>query len=153
LLWSDEFNTLDLNNWRQETGGHGWGNNELQFYTDRNSRSLNGNLIIEAKRESFQNRVYTSSRLRSTRKFKYGVFEMRAKLPKGRGEFRTLNKKIFIKHFFNPGTWSAFWLLAAKRPLNWPNDGEIDIMVKAIMLMKLINRYFIFRNMLGMILM
>ena len=78
---------------------------------------------------------------------------MRAKLPKGRGEFRTLNKKNFNNIYFILGTWSAFWLLAAKRPLNWPNDGEIDIMVKAIMLILLINRYFIFRNMLGMILM
>ena len=54
---------------------------------------------------------YTSTRLISTRKFKYGVIEMRAKLPKGKG------------------TWPAFWLLAAKRPLNWPGDGEIDVMV------------------------
>ncbi len=81
------------------------------------------------------------------------MVKMKAKLPKGRGQFRTLNKKIFKNIYFNLGTWSAFWLLAAKRPLNWQNDGEIDIMVKAIILMKLIKRYFIFRNMLGMILM
>jgi len=52
-------------------------------------------------------RRYTSGRIISRQQFRYGIFEMRAKLPHGRG------------------TWSAFWLLSAKRPLNWPRDGEI----------------------------
>ena len=67
--------------------------------------------MIVSKKENMENRQYTSSRLISKRKFKYGIIEYRAKLPKGRG------------------SWSAFWLLAAKRPLQWPHDGEIDIMV------------------------
>ena len=112
LLWSDEFNDFSSigNNWNQETGGGGWGNNELQYYTALNARTENGDLIIETRREQFGNNRFTSSRLLSKQSFKYGVFEMRAKLPKGRG------------------TWPAFWLLAANRPLSWPLDGEIDVM-------------------------
>jgi beta-glucanase (GH16 family) len=69
---------------------------KLQFYTDKNARTENGNLIIETKRESFSNRQYTSSRLISTKTFKYGVFEMRAKLPKGLGTWVKNEKKINI---------------------------------------------------------
>lgn len=67
-------------------------------------------LTIHTRKENKGNNRFTSARLISSKSFKYGIFEMRAKLPFGRG------------------TWPAFWLLAAKRPLNWPQDGEIDIM-------------------------
>ena len=102
LLWSDEFNGAGKPNgpnWRFDVGGGGWGNNELQFYTDsvNNSYIGGGALTIEAKREDFQRNRYTSAKLVSQRKFKYGIFEMRAKLPRG------------------TGTWAAFWLLASKR--------------------------------------
>ncbi|CAF1100871.1 unnamed protein product [Brachionus calyciflorus] len=114
LVWSDEFDSMSSfsNNWNQETGGHGWGNNELQFYTinNHNVEISNGMLTIHTRKENYGNREYTSARLMSRNKFRHGVFEMRARLPYGRG------------------TWSAFWLLASKRPLAWPKDGEIDIM-------------------------
>jgi beta-glucanase (GH16 family) len=98
-------------NWNAEIGGNGWGNNELQYYTNNsNSRLENGSLIIEARKESVGGMLYTSSRLLSKKSFKYGIFEMSAKLPRG------------------IGTWPAFWLLGDKRPINWPADGEIDVM-------------------------
>ncbi|CAF1051056.1 unnamed protein product [Brachionus calyciflorus] len=114
LLWSDEFDSQSKfeSNWVQETGGHGWGNRELQYYTNNNENTeiSNGMLTIHTRKEWKNNMRFTSARLLSSRKFRYGVFEMRAKLPFGRG------------------TWPAFWLLASKRPLDWPSDGEIDIM-------------------------
>lgn len=79
-----------------------------------NARIEANQLVIETRKENFGNNRFTSSRLISKRSFKYGVFEIRARLPQGRG------------------TWPAFWLLGAKRPLNWPSDGEIDVMVKLI---------------------
>jgi beta-glucanase (GH16 family) len=84
----------------------------LQYYTDNNQNIeiSQGMLTIHTRKEFKFNKQYTSARLLSKRKFRYGIFEMRAKLPYGRG------------------TWPAFWLLAANRPLNWPRDGEIDIM-------------------------
>ena len=108
--------------WTQEEGGWGWGNNELQYYTseNRNAQVKDGMLIIESRIENTTTtattttttppRAYTSARLVSKRAFKYGIFEMRARLPNGRG------------------SWPAFWLLSAKRPVNWPSDGEIDIL-------------------------
>ena len=113
LIFSEEFNYSggpDPNVWTQELGGGGWGNNELQFYTDRNAYVQNGFLTIESKREDWGGRSYTSARLITKSAFTYGVFEMRAKIPEGRG------------------SWPAFWLLASKRPLNWPTDGEIDVL-------------------------
>ena len=111
IIWSDEFGG-DLSNWNQETGGHGWGNQELQYYTDnnRNAKTENGFLKIIAKREQFDRNQYTSARLISKRAFKYGVFEARLKVPRG------------------SGAWPAFWFLAANRPLVWPLDGEMDVM-------------------------
>lgn len=102
LLWSDEFDGTGKPNganWRYDIGGGGWGNNEAQYYTDsvNNAYLGGGALTIEARREDFQGNRYTSARLLSQRKFKYGIFEMRAKLPRGRG------------------SWPAFWLLASKR--------------------------------------
>lgn len=101
LLWSDEFNSeaAFLNNWNFEIGGNGWGNNELQYYTDKNHKLQNGQLTIEARKEDFGGSRFTSTRLISKNGFKYGVYEMSAKLPSGRG------------------TWPAFWLLGALRPL------------------------------------
>ena len=118
LVWSDEFNYSglpDSSKWSYAVGGQGWGNNELEFYTARrpeNARVENGRLIIEARKEVWQERHYTSARLVTKGKgdWKYGRFEIRAKLPRGRG------------------TWPAIWMLASTQPLRWPDDGEIDIM-------------------------
>ena len=118
LVWSDEFNKdgmPDTAKWGYDVGGNGWGNNELQYYTNarqENARVIAGNLVIEARRESLGGRNYTSARLLSKNKaqWTYGKFEIRAKLPKGKG------------------TWPAIWMLAATTPLNWPDDGELDIM-------------------------
>lgn len=118
LVWSDEFNKNglpDKSKWNYDVGGDGWGNNELQYYTSerlKNARVENGLLIIEAYRENWQNRNYTSARLVTKAKgdWKYGRIEVRAKLPEGLG------------------TWPAIWMLASKTPMEWPDDGEIDIM-------------------------
>ena len=117
-VWADEFNYQglpDSTKWTCETGGHGWGNNELQFYTAKrpeNARVENGNLVIEARKEDWEGKKYTSTRLisRSKGDWKYGRIEIRARIPKGLG------------------TWPAIWMLASTDPLNWPDDGEIDIM-------------------------
>jgi beta-glucanase (GH16 family) len=118
LVWSDEFNYTGLPDplkWNYDVGGHGWGNNELQFYTDNrpeNVRVENGHLVIEARKEAWQGMNYTSTRLvtKGKAEWQYGKIEVRAKLPKGRG------------------TWPAIWMLGATTPLKWPDDGEIDIM-------------------------
>lgn len=118
LVWSDEFNYIglpDAKKWNYDVGGHGWGNNELQFYTEKrkeNSRVENGKLIIEARKEDYKESKYTSARLvtRAKGDWKYGKVEVRAKIPSGRG------------------TWPAIWMLASTDPFNWPDDGEIDIM-------------------------
>ena len=94
------------------TGG-GWGNNELQYYTDvpDNVRIKNGKLIIEARKESFRGSEYTSARIKTKNSWKYGRFEIRAKLPQGRG------------------TWSALWALPTDWTYGpWPYSGEIDIL-------------------------
>ena len=94
------------------TGG-GWGNNESQFYTKRekNVRVEDGKLIIEAHKELLQGSSYTSARIKTKNSWKYGRFEIRAKLPAGRG------------------TWSALWALPTDWEYgNWPLSGEIDIM-------------------------
>ena len=94
------------------TGG-GWGNNESQYYTDRaqNVRIVDGKLIIESHKEAYRGSNYTSSRIKTKNSWKYGKFEIRAKLPPGRG------------------TWSALWALPTDWEYgNWPLSGEIDIM-------------------------
>ena len=94
------------------TGG-GWGNNELQYYTDvpDNVRIKNGKLIIEARKESFRGSDYTSARIKTKNSWKYGRFEIRAKLPQGRG------------------TWNAFWAIPTDWTYGpWPYSGEIDIL-------------------------
>ena len=118
MVWSDEFNYSglpDSTKWNYDVGGNGWGNNELEYYTDKrleNARVENGNLVIEARKESFMGLNYTSARLLTKNKgdWQYGRVEVRAKLPRGRG------------------TWPAIWMLASTTPLVWPDDGEVDIM-------------------------
>jgi beta-glucanase (GH16 family) len=118
LVWSDEFDSTgspDSTKWGYDTGGGGWGNNELEFYTDarpENARVENGNLVIEARKESYGGRNYTSARMLTKNKaeWTYGKFEIRARLPKG------------------VGTWPAIWILSGTEPLVWPDDGELDIM-------------------------
>ncbi len=114
LIWSDEFNgtSLDENVWTIQTGGGGWGNNELQYYTGRteNLRVEDGNLIIQARKEAYENREYTSARIMSKDKktFTYGKMEASISLPGG------------------GGLWPAFWMMGNRG--SWPNCGEIDIM-------------------------
>jgi beta-glucanase (GH16 family) len=116
-IWQDDFDgstTLDQSKWTYETGGTGWGNNESQFYTAGNNANVeNGNLIITAKKELVSGKSYSSSRIVSRGKgdFLYGRFEIRAKLPRGRG------------------TWPALWMLPTDNAFGpWPGSGEIDIM-------------------------
>ena len=117
LLWSDEFNSDGApgTDWVFETGGDGWGNSELQYYTDRseNARVEGGNLVITAIEEEFGGNSYTSARL-ITKGFveeQYGRFEARMQLPWGQG------------------IWPAFWMLGADIDNNeWPGAGEIDVM-------------------------
>lgn len=115
LAWSDEFNgaTLDNTNWNYETGGGGWGNNELENYTTSSNNSFlsNGNLVIEARKETLGTNSYTSARLTTKKSFTYGRIDIRAKLPKGKG------------------IWPALWMLGSNiSTLPWPACGEIDIM-------------------------
>ena len=120
LVWSEEFNidgAPDPSIWNYDlgTGDNGWGNNELQYYTDRPENIIqeNGLLKITAKAESFNGSGYTSSRIQTYQnfEFQYGRVDARAKLPTG------------------GGTWPAIWMLGADFETNsWPAAGEIDIM-------------------------
>jgi len=120
LIWSDEFNTNgapSTSKWNYDmgNGSGGWGNNELQFYTNRSENVIqkDGNLVIKAIKESYQGYDYTSTRLKTQGKFSftYGRVEVRAKLPQGRG------------------TWPAIWMLGDNiTSAGWPACGEIDIM-------------------------
>ncbi|MBE6090549.1 MAG: glycosyl hydrolase family protein [Clostridium beijerinckii] len=117
LAWSDEFNGTSINtsNWKYETGGDGWGNNELEYYTNRpeNARIENGNLVVEARKENYNGMNYTSARLKSQglKNWTYGKVEARMKLPAGQG------------------VWPAFWMLGENiSQVSWPKCGEIDIM-------------------------
>ncbi|PAP77130.1 family 16 glycosylhydrolase [Rubrivirga marina] len=118
LVWSDEFDVdgaPDPANWNYDIGGHGWGNAERQFYTDRtdNARVEDGVLVIEAREEEYEGNDYTSARLvtRGTAAWTYGRIEARIKLP------------------FGQGIWPAFWMLPTDSPYGgWPVGGEIDIM-------------------------
>ncbi len=118
LVWNDEFSqkSLDINSWNYETGNNnGWGNAELENYTDRpqNVFLSSGNLIIEARRESYGGFNYTSARLTTQKKrsFKFGRIDIRAKLPVGKG------------------IWPALWMLGENiSTVGWPACGEIDIM-------------------------
>lgn len=119
-VWSDEFEgpagaAPDPARWSHEVGGGGWGNQELQFYTDsRDNAALDGagNLVISARQQVVETRAFTSARLTTRGKFEqtYGRFEARLRLPAGKG------------------LWPAFWLLGSDAAgVGWPERGEIDI--------------------------
>ncbi len=118
LVWSDEFDGSSVNssNWTFETGDSGWGNQELQNYTNgNNAEVVDGNLIITAKKINDNTTVgsYTSARMVTLGKheFQYGKMEIRAKLPSGRG------------------IWPAIWMLGSNiNNVGWPACGEMDIM-------------------------
>lgn len=128
LVFSDEFDSgtkPDPDKWAYDThrNAEGWYNNEKQYYAEaraENARIENGALIIEARKETLNraefpdwgDQEYTSARLFTQGKaaWTYGFYEIRAKLPCGRG------------------SWPAIWLLPEDPDIKWPNGGEIDIM-------------------------
>lgn len=127
LVWSDEFNgpdgsAPDLSKWTYDTVGKGWGNDELECYTNRllNAQIKGGNLVITAQQESTPFACsdgsinnYTSARLKTEGLFSqaYGRFEARIRIPAGQG------------------MWPAFWMLGNNvTTAGWPGCGEIDIM-------------------------
>jgi beta-glucanase (GH16 family) len=125
LVWSDEFtgppgSQIDASKWSFDIGGNGWGNNELQTYTNRmvNASLERGSLKISVLRETLTGpdkieRAYTSARLLTRNKFAqtFGKFEARIKIPAGQG------------------IWPAFWMLGESiNTAGWPRCGEIDIM-------------------------
>jgi beta-glucanase (GH16 family) len=123
LVWSDEFNgtTINTGNWTYDTGGGGWGNNELEYYTSRAANSYiavdpatgNSCLVLQALKEQYRNRNYTSARLKTQglQNWTYGRIEASIKVPGGQG------------------VWPAFWMLGANFPtVGWPGCGELDIM-------------------------
>jgi beta-glucanase (GH16 family) len=116
LVWADEFNgtKLDSTKWSYQIGNrHGWGNHEKEYYTSENAIVKDGYLTIIAKKENRDGFDYTSSRIHTINKgdWKYGKFEMRAKLPIGKG------------------MWPAFWMMPTKSVYGgWPVSGEMDIM-------------------------
>ncbi len=120
LVFADEFDVNgapDPSKWTYNigTGMNGWGNNELQYYTDRPENVVveDGVLKITAIEENFQGSRYTSARILTKGLFErdYGRFEARIKLPWSRG------------------IWPAFWLLGEDSDgAVWPQIGEIDIM-------------------------
>lgn len=120
-VWSDEFDTPGLPDskiWSYDVGGSGWGNNELQYYTNAdidNAHIENGILTIEAKKESMEGKNYTSARIvtKGKKDMLYGKVEVRAKVPSGRGN------------------WPAIWMLGSQSDYGtqfWPDNGEIDIL-------------------------
>lgn len=118
LVWSDEFdgNELDLTKWEYQIGNgppSGWGNNELEYYRAENAVVKDGFLTIIAKKENYNGFNYTSARIRTKGKgdWKYGKFEVRAKMPKGKG------------------MWPAIWMMPTDNVYGgWAASGEIDIM-------------------------
>lgn len=124
LVWSDEFDgtELDASSWEAQTGTGtayglpvGWGNNELQYYTNfsNNLEVSNGTLKITARQQNLGGQPYTSARIRTMgmRDFLYGRIEGRMKLPS------------------TSGVWPAFWMLPTNSPYGgWASSGEIDIM-------------------------
>jgi beta-glucanase (GH16 family) len=126
LVWSDEFEASgspDSTKWKYDIGTGaeifgqpGWGNNELQYYTDQpeNIRVEDGMLKITARKESFGGSNYTSAKILTRGIFErtYGRYEARIQLP------------------FGQGIWPAFWLLGddSNGSVIWPQIGEIDIM-------------------------
>jgi beta-glucanase (GH16 family) len=121
IVWQDEFEgpqgqAPDPTKWKHQVGGDGWGNEELQYYTDRPENvALDGagNLLITARKEAFMGNAYTSGRLTTQGLFSqaYGRFEARMRLATG------------------AGMWPAFWIMGDNiADLGWPRAGEVDIM-------------------------
>ena len=122
LVWQENFDApaINSNRWTYDFGDGceralcGWGNSEMQYYTSRteNVRVENGSLIIEARKENFQNSAFTSGRIKTEGRvhFKYGTVEARIKIPN-----------------VTNGLWPAFWTLGTVGP-SWPSIGEIDMM-------------------------
>jgi beta-glucanase (GH16 family) len=120
LVWSDEFNQTDGSApdpkvWNIETGGDGWGNDELEFYTDRRNNTFieDGRLVIQALKESYQKHNYTSGRIDTQGKVHilYGLIAARARIT------------------MYDGYWPAFWLIGSQsNRVSWPRCGEMDIM-------------------------
>jgi beta-glucanase (GH16 family) len=123
LTWSDDFegeagDPPNPDNWDYDlgTGQNGWGNEELQYYTNEPENvSLDGegNLVITAINQTFAGSPFTSARIKTKDLFsqQYGRFEARLKTP------------------FGPGLWPAFWMLGSNiDEVEWPQCGEIDIM-------------------------
>lgn len=128
LAWSDEFNgpagaLVDTTKWVADTGGHGWGNQERQYYTFHENAAFDGDghLVITARQEPLNSSRrcwygacrYTSARLKTKGKFEqtYGRFEARIRVPRGQG------------------IWPAFWMLGNDiDAVGWPECGEIDVM-------------------------
>jgi beta-glucanase (GH16 family) len=121
LVWKDEFDgtkgaLLDASRWVYETGGSGFGNNQLEFDTDRAANASldgNGELTITAIKESYMGHDYTAVRLKTQGKFEhaYGRYEVRMRIP------------------FGQGMWPAFWMMGVDpNNVGWPARGEIDIM-------------------------
>lgn len=120
LVWSDEFSqpdgsSPDPSKWVFDTGAGIWGNSELENYTSRtnNARIVGGNLVIEARQESYQGSSYTSARIKTQTKiwWRYGRIEARIKIPRGQG------------------IWPAFWVMGTNiTSVGWPTCGEVDIM-------------------------
>ena len=123
LIWHDEFrgeadSPPDADRWDFDigTGESGWGNNELQYYTDRPEnirQNGEGFLIITGRREAYEGQEWTSARIKTQDlfAFAYGKVEARIKLPRG------------------SGLWPAFWMLGSDiEDVSWPACGEIDIM-------------------------
>jgi beta-glucanase (GH16 family) len=117
LVWSDEFDYTghpDWSKWHYDIGSGGWGNHELEYYTHArlaNANVADGVLNITARHENYEGSAYTSARMLSKQSWMYGRFEVRAKMPGGRG------------------TWPAIWMYPPKSAYGQdPKSGEIDIL-------------------------
>ena len=120
LIFADEFDDPggtppDADAWVHDVGGHGWGNAQLEYNTDRTHNAAHdglGRLVMTARRESFAGNAYTSARIKTQRRFEhmYGRFEARIQVPVGRG------------------LWPAFWMIGNNIDVDgWPKCGEIDV--------------------------
>ena len=117
-IWSEEFDgeVIDRDTWTFDVGGGGFGNWELEYYTARpeNAWVEDGHLVIQALREAYDGKVFTSARLKTHGRFsfQYGTIEARVRIPD-----------------LANGLWPAFWLLGDNIGQNtWPACGEVDIL-------------------------
>jgi beta-glucanase (GH16 family) len=120
-VWGDEFNgpansSPDPSKWIFDLGANGWGNHELEDYTNHRDNVFldgHGHLVIRAIRST--DGKYTSGRIKTQGLFEvqYGKIEARIKIPRGQG------------------IWPAFWMLGkdiSAPDVGWPKSGEIDVM-------------------------